>query len=137
MGRQIIKVPAGFQHPTGSWEPIPGAHLERLHELPIDQLICLQVYKDVSEGTPVSPIFNSIAELRQWLIEHGAADWAADEFIEQGAVPSYLIGPDGVIPGWAGTVSSSCDAHPGAAPYRGCLQRSLSNVWLFLRGRGR
>lgn len=32
-----------------------------------------QMYEDVSEGTPVSPIFASLQELEDWLVEDG--DW--------------------------------------------------------------
>jgi len=33
-------------------------------------LICFQVYENISEGTPVSPVLDSIGEVEDWLVKH-------------------------------------------------------------------
>ena len=111
MGRRVVQVPSGFQHPTDeAGEPIPGAHLELLWDLPAERLTCLQVYEDVSEGTPVSPIFGSSDELGGWLIAQGVSRGAADEFLRQRFAPSFVLGSEGVRDGGAGMVGLSRDA---------------------------
>jgi hypothetical protein len=92
MGRRIVQVPPGFHHPTDeAGEPIPGAHLEPLWDMPAERLTCLQVYEDVSEGTPVSPVFESSDQLLGWLIAQGVSDRAAVEFLRQGSIPSFVL----------------------------------------------
>jgi len=53
--------------------------------------ICYQIYEEVSEGTPVSPVFETIAELRQWLLDQGHTEKATDAFIEHEWAPSALV----------------------------------------------
>lgn len=108
MGRRIVRVPHGFQHPTDeSGEPIPGAHLELLWGTPVERLTNLQVYEDVSEGTPVSPNFASSGELREWLIAQGVAGQAADDFLREGSASSFVLGPEGLYAGGVGMVGPS------------------------------
>ena len=97
MGRRLIQVPPGFRHPTDdSGVPIPGAHYELLDAVPAAHLTYLQVYEDVSEGTPLSPVFGSPAEVRRWLVAQGVATGSADEFLRQGSAPSLVVGTEGV-----------------------------------------
>ncbi|HEU5117557.1 MAG TPA: hypothetical protein VFT74_13010, partial [Isosphaeraceae bacterium] len=85
MGRVLVQVPPGFRHPADArGEPIPGAHLEVLHGVNAEARICLQIYEDVSEGTPVSPVLGSLADVRAWLIGQGVAFEAADSFLREG-----------------------------------------------------
>ncbi len=108
MGRRVIPVPPEFQHPTDeAGEPVPGGHLELLWDLPAERLTCLQIYEDVSEGTPVSPVFGSSDELREWLVARGVSDVAADEFLRQGFAPSFVLGSEGVRDGCAGMIGPS------------------------------
>jgi len=95
MGRRVVQVPPDFHHPADhSGRPIPGAHLELLWEMPTERLTCLQVYEDVSEGTPVSLAFSSSDELLAWLIEQGVSNRAAVEFMRQGFAPSLILGSE-------------------------------------------
>lgn len=55
-----------------------------------------QVYQNVTEGTPVSPVFETAKELRAWLLGQGHSEKAADAFIEHGYAFSMSI-MDGVI----------------------------------------
>lgn len=118
MGRRIERVPADFRHPLDDeGEPIPGAHLERLWNLPAGQRTCYQVYEDVSEGTPVSPVFASEAELRRWLVDQGVPAVSAEAFIAQGFAPSFVLEADGLVDGITGLVSPDTRrAGPNTAP---------------------
>ena len=108
MGRVLVQVPAGFRHPAdASGEPIPGAHHEVLEGLNSECRICLQIYEDVSEGTPVSPVFASTSEARAWLIAQGVTSEAVDEFLREGSAPSFVIGSGGILGGGAGMVGPS------------------------------
>lgn len=76
-----------------------------------EEAVGYQVYEDVSEGTPVSPVFQTTDELITWLTgpRGGPNDpWsncgqtlkAARAFVEHGSVPSMIIvqgGPDAGI----------------------------------------
>ena len=55
-----------------------------------------QMYETVSEGTPVSPVFLTVDELRTWLLEQGHSEKATDQFIELGFAFSFVIGPKGM-----------------------------------------
>jgi hypothetical protein len=54
--------------------------------------ICYQIYETVSEGTPVSPVFESLQAMEDWLVEHEAVSReAAHSFVASGWVPSMVI----------------------------------------------
>jgi len=46
--------------------------------------VCYQVYEEVSEGTPVSPVFDTPEEVEAWLIGTGVSPEAAKKFVEIG-----------------------------------------------------
>ena len=54
---------------------------------------CFQVYETVSEGTPVSPVFETEDALLAWLIKQGHSEHAARKFIEYGSAPSFIVMP--------------------------------------------
>ena len=92
MGREIIRVPVNFQHPVdkdGGY--IPGAHYFALHKTAPPARTGWQVYENVSEGTPVSPIFNSVTALEEWLLSQGMSPALAKTFIQDGHVPSSAV----------------------------------------------
>jgi hypothetical protein len=69
-----------------------------------EQKSCFQIYENVSEGTPVSPIFRSGEELRQWMVAQGESPEAAAVFLKVGHAPSLVIskgepmsGPQGLL----------------------------------------
>jgi hypothetical protein len=98
MGRQIERVPPGFIHPTDDDGcPIAGAHLEILYQLDIQQRTAYQIYENVSDGTPVSPVFDSADELISWLITQGVSREAAEAFIAQGHAPSFVVKTSGEV----------------------------------------
>ena len=54
---------------------------------------CYQIYENVTEGTPVSPVFVSLDEMDTWLIEQGFSRKATSEFIKTGWAPSMVFVP--------------------------------------------
>lgn len=52
---------------------------------------CYQIYETVSEGTPDSPVFETLDEMREWLVEEGYSEDAARKFCEHGYVPSLIV----------------------------------------------
>lgn len=65
-----------------------------------DQATCYQIYETVSEGTPTSPVFETIEEMKAWLIENGISEKAAEEFVKDQWVPSAAYSPkEGFVTG--------------------------------------
>ena len=137
MGREIRKVPKGWEHTkkdNGQYQPMHEENYETAindwfkdHQLWLakehpDQLvddpptykyfaewggnppdieyhvtykpedaICFQVYENVSEGTPVSPVFDTMDLLKEWLISQGHSEKAAEGFCNSGYAPSAVM----------------------------------------------
>jgi hypothetical protein len=91
MGRRIVRVPPGFRHPVNNTgETIVGAHHEALHSISDDQKTAFQIYESVTEGSPVSPIFESLGELSAWLTAQGASQTYIQGLIADGHAPSFV-----------------------------------------------
>lgn len=117
MGIQIVRVPPGYQHPTASaGEYLDGAHLEPLWHMSAERKSCFQIYQNVSEGTPVSPIFHSKEELCQWMIAQGESQEAAALFLEFGHAPSLVISSRGQMSGPAGLLAAKMNVDPADGP---------------------
>ena len=58
-----------------------------------EEAIYYQIYETVSEGTPVSPVFESLEILSNWLIAQGYSEKAALSFAKSGWVPSAMFSP--------------------------------------------
>ena len=100
MGSEIVRVPPGFQHPTdSSGDHIPGAHYEVLYQIETALRSEYQIYENVTEGTPVSPIFSSADMLIDWLLAQGISRDAAETFLREGCAPSFIIKNGSVVPG--------------------------------------
>lgn len=74
------------------WEwtdaPPDPEHYRPKFDAPADHY---QYYENVSEGTPVSPVFATRAELAQWLVdEYGYSEDAAHHAAEGGYIPSAV-----------------------------------------------
>ncbi|MBU2709049.1 hypothetical protein KCM76_23840 [Zooshikella marina] len=92
MGREIRKVPIGFKHPKdadGYFEP--GAHLEPLWYTSEAEKTCFQIYENVSEGTPVSPVFESKDEMVKWLEVQGNSNDVIEQFLSMEHYPCLVI----------------------------------------------
>lgn len=76
---------------------------------------CYQIYETVTEGTPVSPVFETREALIEWLVGQGYSERAATVFASDGWAPSLLIVPGrGVL----------CDIHALDVKL-GALEREL------------
>ena len=51
---------------------------------------CYQVYQTVSEGTPVSPVFETKDELKVWLVNNGWTAEGADRFADSEWQPTLV-----------------------------------------------
>ena len=96
MGREIRIVPKGWEHPKkrdGSYQPMRDTvYAERAREP-----TCYQMYETVSEGTPVTPVFETEDELVDYLVNVGTF-WnqkysreAAEAFVKTGWAPSFVM----------------------------------------------
>ena len=77
-----------------------------LPDWPEDEASWWQLYENVTEGTPVSPAFSSITELRAWLVEHGdrfsdapPSEASVDQLLQRGSAPSFVFS-GGEVRGW-------------------------------------
>jgi hypothetical protein len=127
MGREIRRVAKGWKHPRddrGEFIPLMDEDYESafdswredgaLEELKPDpshyrsekweekDLVCFQAYETVSEGTPITPVFDSKEKLLEYLITHGtfwsSKPWLIKDatlFIEKEWLPSAMTTSDG------------------------------------------
>lgn len=56
-----------------------------------EEMTHYQIYETVSEGTPTSPVFETLDEMRVWLIGQGYSERAAAGFVKSGYVPSAVF----------------------------------------------
>ncbi len=144
MGREIRRVPLGWEHPKngdGNYQPMYDEDFDTVlnkwlegyqlwkkgkHEGQIKypdkistywdwvgsppnpeyyrpkwkekEMVCFQIYETVSEGTPVTPSFETKEKMVEYLIDHGTF-WSdggytreqAESFVQSGWVASGLI----------------------------------------------
>lgn len=107
MGREIRRVRPDWEHPKSEMDYyIPLLEYSADRDVPPERMMpqwsmeeasAYQIYEDVSDGTPVSPVFETLEELKAWLIDRGHAQHAAEEFCRLGWAPSMIVfnGPDG------------------------------------------
>jgi len=50
-----------------------------------------QIYEDVTEGTPASPVFASLEEMETWLFQKGFSRKAIAEFTRYKWAPSFVL----------------------------------------------
>ena len=89
MGSEIRRVPANFKHPVDEeGYYVAGAHLEALYHAGQRKCTHFQLYENVSDGTPTSPIFATLEELVDWLRAEGCPDGTITMLREWGHAPS-------------------------------------------------
>ena len=137
MGREIRRVPPGWEHPKSARGYIPlydedyetaatewtkdnqlwqkGEHPDQIghNDRPArfkdwggdspdslyyrakwtEKPTYYQIYETVSEGTPTSPVFANLDEMKVWLLEEGFSEFAASEFCKTGYAPSMVFTP--------------------------------------------
>ena len=92
MGTEIIRVSPGFQHPLNEeGDHIAGAHYEPLYHAGESRCTCYQLYENVTEGTPISPVFESEAALVTWLRERGCPEATISMLLSWGHAPSFVV----------------------------------------------
>lgn len=92
MGREVVRVPPGFEHPLDEeGDYIAGSHHELLYEADPASRTAFQIYENVSEGTPVSPVFDTAEALAQWLAQEGWRQETIDSLLEAGHAPSFIV----------------------------------------------
>ena len=100
MGREVVRVPPGFEHPKDeNGHYIEAANWEILDQVPDEECTHYVIYENTSGGTPVSPVFPTREGARDWLVEQGFSLQAAENFLDRGHAPSFAIGPGGVSSG--------------------------------------
>jgi hypothetical protein len=72
-------------------EFIAGGHLEPLYYADPASLTSYQVYENVSEGSPLSPVFDTPEDLTRWLKREGWPQEAIDSLLDVGHAPSLVI----------------------------------------------
>jgi len=110
MGREIRRVAKDWVHPKDEGDRsiplLPFNYMEKDSD-PEDYMpeiepehTAFQIYENVSEGTPVSPVFETEDEMKAWLIEKGYTEKAVEKFVELGfAVSMTFTSSTGLIPG--------------------------------------
>ena len=83
MGRQVRRVPADWQHPidpeTGHFKPLFDSAKFAAHSRdympawPDAERTHFMMYENTSEGTPISPAFETPEELARWLADTNAS----------------------------------------------------------------
>lgn len=73
------------------FECTPPAKDNYMPTWPESKKTCYQIYENVSEGTPVSPVFETSEELINWLLGQGFSEAAARKFLEFGYAPSFVV----------------------------------------------
>lgn len=84
MGREVRRVPANWQHPkddNGNFIPLLDGDMPRWPE---SECTHLMMYESVTEGTPISPAFETPEELAHWLTDNGADAYAGRTATYQG-----------------------------------------------------
>ncbi len=92
MGVEIVRVPPDWHHPVDDdGELIVGAHHEPLYHVEANTCTAFQLYENVSEGSPISPVFATAEDFYDWLIESGWSQEAAQLLMSDGHAPSLVI----------------------------------------------
>ncbi len=92
MGVQLVRVPPDWQHPVDEvGELIVGAHHEPLYYMDSNACTAFQLYENVSEGSPISPVFGTIDALTAWLTGNGWSPEATKYLLSNGHAPSLVI----------------------------------------------
>ena len=90
MGVEIVRVPADWQHPEEEGELVVGAHHEPLYYIDAAEKTAFQLYENVSEGSPVSPVFTTREELAEWLEQKGWPAESIEFLLANGHAPTRI-----------------------------------------------
>lgn len=107
MGRELKRVALDFEWPTGKvwpgfvnpyWQDdFKSKEAEDLYESWEEEEPPTgegwQLWENVSEGSPVSPVFATSGELVDWMVSDGYSRAGAEKFIEVGYAPPFIFSP--------------------------------------------
>ncbi len=80
------------------WDGMPPDKKYYRPSWTLEEASCFQIYETVSEGTPISPVFETKEEMLGWLVKEGYSEKAAVCFVRDGWVPSMAFVPgEGLI----------------------------------------
>lgn len=80
-----------FAQWCGSEGEPPDRRIYRQESWTEDEATAVQLYENISEGTPASPVFATLNELAAWMIEQGYSREAVAKIISVGRLPSGII----------------------------------------------
>lgn len=69
----------------------PDPRIHRQQSWTEDEATHVQLYENISEGTPASPMFATLEELGAWMIEHGYSEEEVAKIKMVGRLPSGII----------------------------------------------
>lgn len=69
----------------------PDPRIYRQESWTEDEATTVQLYENVSEGTPVSPVFATLDVLGGWMMEHGYSQSEVEKILSAGRLPSGTI----------------------------------------------
>jgi hypothetical protein len=96
-------VPPGWAHPRDdAGDDIDGGQPEPLDRRSESARTAFQIYRHVSAGSPVSPVFATPGDLKAWLIDQGQSAEAVDSFVDWGFAPPTVASVNGVDGGMQG-----------------------------------
>ena len=69
----------------------PDPRIFRQESWTENEATAVQLYENISEGTPASPVFATLDELGAWMIEQGRSQEAVVKIMSVGRLPSGII----------------------------------------------
>ncbi|MBX5143960.1 hypothetical protein [Rhizobium lentis] len=91
MGVEIVRVPADWDHPVDEeGELLEGGHHEPLYRMDDGRKTAFQLYENVSDGIPVSPVLATREALAEWLAQNGWSAEALEFLLANGHAPSMV-----------------------------------------------
>ncbi len=67
--------------------PVPDQY--RREKWGEDDTVCWQVYENVTEGTPLSPVLATLDDVRAWLLDNGYDPAGVETLISTGYLPTF------------------------------------------------
>lgn len=123
MGREIRRVPKDWKHPeqkNGNFKPLFGDQMQCKRE----DSTCYQIYETVTNGTPVSPVFETKEEMIEWMVSP----------IDMKSRYTYLSSNDGHVTSMQGATREVAEAFvksewaPSIVINNGVLKRNAAGL---------
>lgn len=84
---------AGYSHEQWEGQP-PDPRYYRRESWQESEADCVALYETLSEGTPLSPPFQDVEDLRQWMLGAGYASYRISDVIRTSLLPVPHSVPD-------------------------------------------